>query len=321
MKWKKLGKIFDPAEYQLANGCKLFAQSPQVLEFESFIRIYFSSRSSDNTGQFLSWINYIEMDKAFKKIISVSQHTVIQTGELGTFDEHGIFPINLMRDREGAIRAYTCGWSRRTSVPVETSTGLAFSNDNGVTFTKYGTGPIFSSSLQEPFLVGDSFVIYHQGAYHMWYIYGLNWMEDTTDATPSRIYKIAYSRSLNGIDWNRRTGTQIIEDRIGPLECQALPSVLFDEGVYNMVFCYRYASDFRNNRERGYKLGYASSKDLVHWERDDTMLQDLDMKQGEWDGDMMCYPHIFKCNGKIYLLYNGNEFGKNGFGLAQLISK
>ena len=33
---------------------------------------------------------------------------------------------------------------------------------------------------------------------------------------------------------------------------------------------------------------------------------------------MQCYPHVFECDGKVYLLYNGNEFGRHGFGLARL---
>jgi hypothetical protein len=27
---------------------------------------------------------------------------------------------------------------------------------------------------------------------------------------------------------------------------------------------------------------------------------------------------VFDCDGRIYLLYNGNEFGRYGFGLAEL---
>ena len=30
------------------------------------------------------------------------------------------------------------------------------------------------------------------------------------------------------------------------------------------------------------------------------------------------YPHVFKLNDEIYMTYNGNEFGKYGFGLAKL---
>jgi hypothetical protein len=33
---------------------------------------------------------------------------------------------------------------------------------------------------------------------------------------------------------------------------------------------------------------------------------------------MLCYPHVFELNAKVYMLYNGNEFGRYGFGLAEL---
>ena len=39
---------------------------------------------------------------------------------------------------------------------------------------------------------------------------------------------------------------------------------------------------------------------------------------GDWDSDMLCYPHVFECDGQVYLLYNGNEFGRYGFGAAVL---
>ena len=44
MKWEKLGKIFDPSEHKLYEDYIGYAQSPQVLIFEDFVRIYFSIR-------------------------------------------------------------------------------------------------------------------------------------------------------------------------------------------------------------------------------------------------------------------------------------
>ena len=128
MKWKKLGKIFDPTEHKLSNGCVEFAQSPQTLVFSDFVRIYFSTRAKDPAnGKFLSHIAFIDMDLEFKRIINVSDKTVIELGPPGCFDEHGIFPINVVRNKE-SILAYTCGWSRRVAVSVETSVGLAVSD-------------------------------------------------------------------------------------------------------------------------------------------------------------------------------------------------
>jgi len=163
MKWKKLGKIFDPYEHSLANECFGFAQSPQTLVFDDRVRIYFSTRKKDSNGKFLSHIAFVDFDRGLKNILRISNHTIIELGDLGTFDEHGIFPISPFKDGN-RILAYTCGWSRRVSVSVETSIGLAFSSDSGETFQKHGDGPILTSSLKEPFLVGDGFVAkYNKG--------------------------------------------------------------------------------------------------------------------------------------------------------------
>jgi hypothetical protein len=51
--------------------------------------------------------------------------------------------------------------------------------------------------------------------------------------------------------------------------------------------------------------------------RDDNMIA-LDATPGDWDCDMQCYPHLFTCQNRVYMLYNGNEFGCYGFGLAVL---
>lgn len=315
MKWKKLGKIFDPIEYKLPNQCTEFAQSPQALVFDDFVRIYFSARQKDNNGKYLSHISFVDFEKNFKKIINVSTDKVIDLGDLGTFDEHGIFPIHVLRDKN-KILAYTCGWSRRVSVSVETSIGLAESTDNGLTFKKFGNGPVLTSSLHEPFLVGDPFVIITNNTYHMWYIYGTRWVDNTEDASPARVYKIGHATSDDGISWEKE-GRRLITDKLNIDECQALPSVICLHNKYHMFFCYRYSTGFREKRDRGYRIGYAWSDDLVNWTRDDDNTG-IDVSEGKWDSDMLCYPHVFNCDGETYLLYNGNEFGRYGFGLAVL---
>jgi hypothetical protein len=318
MNWEKLGKIFDPRDHVLPDNSKEFAQSPQTLVFDDFVRIYFSTRAADSNGMFLSNIAYTDFSKDLRRIIGVSRKAVIPLGELGTFDEHGIFPINPYKDGD-RILAYTCGWSRRVSVSVETSIGVVYSDDNGDTFKRFGTGPILSSSVSEPVLVGDGFVRKYGDTYHMWYIFGKTWIKATDNEPPARVYKIAYATSNDGINWDKQEGKQIISDVIDANECQALPTVVELDGVYHMVFCFRHSSDFRTNPKRGYKLGYASSTDLKNWERDDAKLN-FNLPDEGWDSEMMCYPHLFKVDNSIYMLYNGNNFGRFGFGAAKLLS-
>lgn len=317
MKWIKKGLIFDIERPNMANKRFDFAQSPQTLVFEDFVRIYFSTRKKDiGSDKYLSHIDFVEFDRELKNIIGFSSEPVIELGELGSFDEHGIFPINLLR-HEGRILAYTCGWSRRISVSVETSTGLAYSYDDGLTFERIGNGPVLTSSLKEPFLVGDSFVKFYDGIFHMWYMFGQRWIEETDKEPPARVYKIAHAISEDGVRWIKEEGKQIISDVLNVDECQALPTVIKIDNKYHMYFCFREASDFRNNPARSYSLGYAWSDDLINWTRDDENVGIYRSSSG-WDSEMMCYPHIFNLGDKIFLLYNGNKFGKQGFGLAEL---
>jgi predicted GH43/DUF377 family glycosyl hydrolase len=241
---------------------------------------------------------------------------VIPLGGLGCFDEHGIFPMNVLRHGD-AIYAYTCGWNRRVSVSVDTAIGLALSHDGGRTFERQGAGPVLAASLHEPCLVGDGFVQVIDGTFHMWYIFGTGWKRFSDDAAPDRTYKIGHAVSSDGVHWEKEEARQIIPDRLGPDESQALPTVVEIDGRHHMFFCYRQSFDFRSNKQRGYRIGHAWSDDLRTWRRDDQQIA-LGIEDGAWDSDMQCYPHVFKCDGKVYLLYNGNEFGRHGFGLAVL---
>lgn len=315
MKWTKLGKIFDPTEHVLPNRCVEFAQSPQTLVLQDRVRVYFSTRERDSTGKYLSHVGFADFERDMSRLLGVSSQPVMALGGLGCFDEHGIFPINVMRDGDRVL-AYTTGWNRKVSVSVDAAIGLAISHDDGLTFQRYGAGPVMASSLKEPLLVGDAFVKRYGDTYHMWYIYGTKWQKFAEAEAPDRVYKIAHASSADGVNW-QRDGRQIISDRLNPDECQALPTVICLNGVYHMYFCYRQAYGFRKDSSRGYRLGYAWSSDLENWVRDDS-LAGIDVSADGWDAQMQCYPHIFECDGRVYLLYNGNEFGRLGFGLAVL---
>lgn len=314
MRWKKLGKIFDPREHKLPHNCLEFAQSPQALVFEDKVRIYFSTREKDKVGKYLSHVAFVDFDKEFRQIKRISNKTVIPLGELGCFDEHGIFPMNILRDGNKVL-GYTTGWNRKVSVSADASIGMAYSNDNGETFTKLGTGPVLTASLREPFLVCDASVLKFGDLYHMWYIFGIKWLPDQNEI-PQRVYKIAHAISKDGINWERES-KQIISDVIDENECQALPTVIHFNNRYHMFFCYRNAIGFRKDKDKAYRIGYAHSSDLINWIRDDHNAG-INTSVGEWDSDMLCYPHVFHCADKVYILYNGNEFGRYGFGLAVL---
>ena len=43
-----------------------------------------------------------------------------------------------------------------------------------------------------------------------------------------------------------------------------------------------------------------------------------DVSAEDRDADMLCYAHVFWCGERGCMLYNGNAFGRAGFGVAVL---
>jgi hypothetical protein len=317
MRWRRLGLIFRPQDHALLGGGAGFAQSPQALVLGDRVRVYFSTRAGDpRGGKVISNVAYAEFSPDLREVLGVNTEEVLSPGVLGAFDEHGVFPFSPVREGE-EVWAYTTGWSRRSSVSVETAVGRVRSVDGGRTFTRDGLGPVHGPSLHEPFLVGDAFVRRFGGELRMWRMFGQRWLEPAPGGEPERVYKIGSARSKDGLHWERQDGVAILPDRIGPDERQALPAVAEVGGRYLMVFCYRDAVGFRTDPRRGYRLGQAWSDDLERWTRDDDH-PSFPASSEEWDSEMVCYPHIFAMNGQTLLLYNGNAFGRDGFGAAVL---
>lgn len=315
-RWKKLGKVFDPKDLTVESWMHEFAQSPSVVIEESYVRVFFCSRPAPGPdGQYLSFVSYIDLDRDnLLNIRRVCQQPVLTLGKYGTFDEFGTYPVSVIRDGN-AIRAYYAGWTRCESVPFNAAIGLAISNDGGESFQRLGDGPVLSYSPDEPFLLGSPRIRRFGGRWQLWYVAGKEWL--MTDGKPEPVYKIRTASSDNGIDWVKH-GKDLIADKLGAHECQACPDVSYRNGRYHMFFSYR---DIRNykGREGGYRIGYASSPDMVNWQRNDDLV-DIRLSETGWDSEMVNYPHVFELDGATYMLYQGNGMGRAGFGLAMLES-
>lgn len=313
-KWKKLGKVFDPKDLTAPSWMHDYAQSPTVLIEDNYVRVYFCSRQSpDQDGLYRSYIAYIDLDRRnLLNILRVCERPVLELGNYGTFDEFGTNPVSVIRDGD-EIRAYYAGWTRCESVPFNGAIGLAISRDGGETFQRLGEGPVLAFSPDEPFLVGSPRIRRFDRHWQLWYVAGREWR--MTDGKPEPIYKIRMATSDDGVSWAKH-GRDLIADKLGEHECQACADVTWRDGQYHMFFSYRDIRNYRG-REGGYRIGYASSPDLLSWTRDDTLV-DIGLSETGWDSEMVNYPHVFELDGATYMLYQGNEMGRAGFGLAVL---
>ena len=46
----------------------------------------------------------------------------------------------------------------------------------------------------------------------------------------------------------------------------------------------------------------------------------IDVSESGWDSQMQAYPAVLRCRDRVYLFYNGNDYGRDGFGYAILES-
>ena len=146
-KWRKLGKVFDPTKIEGIDWMKEFAQAPSVLIFDKFVRVYFSCRPlPDGNGQYVSYTGFVDLDRNnLFDVVNISKKPILRLGEIGTFDEFGIYPTSVIRD-ENKVIAYYGGWTRCASVPFDVAIGIAVSLDNGESFTRLGKGPVLGAS-------------------------------------------------------------------------------------------------------------------------------------------------------------------------------
>lgn len=308
MKWLKKGRIFTAdGNYGWMNT---HAQVPTMLvkAEENILRVYFSTRPYPNQSK----TTFLDLDmNDLNNVLYIHKTPILQFGRPGTFDEHGIMPSSVV-EHEGLVYLYYSGWQRGYTVPYNNYTGLAISSDGGNSFDKYSDSPILDRNNLELFSATSPCVIKHHDSWHMWYCSGTYWHE--IDNKLEHTYNIKYARSTDGKNWDQ-TGIVCIP-QMNQFEAITKPAVIKIDENYHMWFCFRDSKDFRGGLG-GYRIGYAFSSDGITWIRKDSS-SGIDISDEGWDSKMIAYPEVKKCRNKIIMLYNGNYFGKDGFGWATL---
>jgi hypothetical protein len=307
VRWIKKGLVYKPAGQHEWN--KSHAQLPVVDASDpSRWRVYFATRDAENRSR----IGYVEVEAGRpENVLYEHDRPVLPLGELGAFDESGIMPVCVV-NRGGRKHLYYAGWSLKRSVPYHNAIGLAVSDDGGESFTKYAPGPLFDARLGEPYFTGTAHVVVEGARWRMWYQSCTKWA--LVDGRPEPFYHLKYTESADGVNWERRgvVAVDYKDEGEGGISAAA---VLKEGGGYRMWYSHRAARGYREGGPGGYRIGYAESGDGVAWARRDDEAG-IDVSDGGWDSEMIAYPFVLKSGGARYLFYNGNGFGRSGFGYA-----
>ncbi len=306
MRWRKQGLIFRPSgEFGWMNS---HAQIPTVLVRNDYLRIYFATRARPDFSQ-TAWLD-VDVDDP-TRILRMGEHPVIAPGGPGAFDEHGNMPNDVL-DWGDEVRLYYVGWSRGYTVPYCNQTGLTVSRDGGTTFAKPFPGPAVSRSPYDPYSSNGVFIRPFEGAWHMWYSSGIDWLKVEDKYEP--VYALKHAVSTDGLQWQREPVLAV--PQADPEEASTRPSVIRIGDRWHMWFCYRASRGFRDG-SGSYRIGYAWSDNLVDWHRDDT-LAGIGPSESGWDAKMVAYPYVVATRRGIMMFYNGDGFGASGMGYAVL---
>lgn len=271
-------------------------------------RIYYSTRDSFNHSR----PTYIEVEAGNPtNILYEHDRPLFGLGKIGTFDDCGI-TLSSISNYKGKKYLYYLGWTVRNTISYHNSMGLAISEDNGKTFKKFSEGPLLSPTYKEPYCNGATYTLIDDDIFRLYYTSFVGW--EVYNNHPEPLYHIKYAESKNGIDWERNQIVSV-DFKDGVKGGIARPSVIKENGIYKMWYTYRGASDYRTNKANSYRIGYAESTDGKVFERMDEKFE-FDVAESGWDSIMQTYPHVIKFDNKYWVFYNGNTFGKSGFGYA-----
>ncbi|HEY9057047.1 MAG TPA: hypothetical protein VIN77_07845 [Aurantimonas sp.] len=266
-------------------------------------RIYFSPRDAANRGHGA----YLELDiRDPLKVQYLHPDPILEPGELGCFDDSGALPNSIVTRGSQKLLYYT-GINLGVTVKIRNSIGLAEWDEGLNRFVRCFKGPVIDRTKEQPHFVATP-EVHFDGRFRAWFTSCVRW-EQTPNGV-KHFYNLEYAESDDGIDWHRN-GTVAVDFADRHEYALGVPRVIRDADGYKMWFCSR-----ATREEPTYRIRYAESEDGIVWHRHDEPV--IDVSESGWDSEMTCYPFVFDHDGKRYMLYNGNGYGRTGFGLAVL---
>jgi hypothetical protein len=296
MKWTKLGIVFatdNNHPWMVSHAANPVAEH---LDADVF-RLYFSCRDADSR----SHISWAEVDiRPPSKVLRIAEEPLLAPGELGTFDDSGV-SLSCIKQINGRKYLYYLGWNLSVTVPWRNSIGLAIYDPLTETYQRFSKAPLMDRNDVDPYSISYPFVLEDEGIFRMWYGSNLSWGREQKDMA----HLIKYAESDDAIHW-KRDGIIALNFKNEREYAMSRPYVLKENGLYKMWYSYRGES---------YRIGYAESEDASSWRRKDEE-SGIDVSESGWDSQMIEYPFLFEHKGAQYMLYNGNDYGKTGIGLA-----
>ncbi|MEA2905133.1 MAG: hypothetical protein QOI12_2520 [Alphaproteobacteria bacterium] len=287
------------------------AQLPTVLPLSDRLwRVYFGARDRDNRTRILA----VDLDPGEgMRILAEHVDALLDRGLPGAFDHEGVIPSAVL-EVDGHVRLYYIGVTVRRDVRRQSSIGLAVSDD-GLSFRKQFAGPVHGTGPFDSYFNSAPVVRRNSDGYRMWYVGGTEWRQ--VNGTLEPFYEIRTTRSTDGLIWDVRSENAVSHQ---PSWVTGLgrPWIVDNHDGQRLWFSRR-GNAYRTPGDNAYRLmsirvdergaSFGSAEPLVF---------DNPSAAGDFDSWMQAYACVIPHGEDLIMFYNGDGFGKTGFGWARL---
>jgi hypothetical protein len=300
--WKKLGLIYLPSGTNRHPKLLTHAANPLPVLIEGDVyRVFYSGRDINNKSS----VGAVDIDIVKCKVVKEHSEPFFEHGSEGSFYADGV-SIGNCYETGGEKYMLFMGWQAPKAGHWRGDIGRLIVKSD-LTLALDSKTPFMGSDNVDPISLSYPWVLKNEeNGYVMWYGSTSTW--DAGNGEMLHVINSAESR--DGHIWNRE-GLSIPYE-LGRAQAFSRPSV-----VGNLKIGFEMWFSYRSGGGEKYRIGYAHSIDGKKWE---LALEDagIDVSLDGWDSEMIEYPIVFDHKGQRYMLYNGNGYGKTGFGLARL---
>jgi hypothetical protein len=297
-RWEKRGLVFAPPG---TGWMRSHAMLPTPLVLPDRIRVFFAACDADLRGR----IFRVDLDRDDpRRILELGDAPALDLGPPGAFDADGVNPSQILTCEGRLILCYI-GWQRLSAeVPYTLFAGLAESEDGGLSFHRRGGGQILHPASEERYFRTAPFIFPAPGGWGMLYIGGGTFF-DGKAGKRIPIYSLCRADSADGRRWDAPPRPALLDPDPGQGEIGFGRPVLWQEGDAMTLLVSVRTQDGYTQRQARLEAG------VLRW---DTV---LDGAAEEWESLMTEFAAPCRAGAWEYLFYNGNQFGRLGFGVAR----
>lgn len=301
-KWLKLGQVYSNENKNLHPKLISHAANPLPILIENDLyRVFYSGRDTMNRSS----VGAIDFNIKNLNVVNEYREPFFEFGSEKSYFSHGV-SIGNYYEVNGKKYILFMGWKVAPNEHWRGEIGrLVLNPDYSLSLDGHEEKPFISRNHIDNISLSYPWVLsYEKNKYHMWYGSTISWKI----ANGEMLHVLNYASSLDGDNWNLKGLS--VPYIIGEFQAFSRPTV-----VKNSQLGFKMWFSYRGNLSQTYRIGNAISNDGINWEIN-LKNKDIDVSDTGWDSEMIEYPYVFEHKNKLYMLYNGNGFGKTGFGLA-----